>query len=367
MLLQRLRITNFRNLKAIDIELGDRLNVFFGDNGSGKTSLLESIHTLSSSRSFRSRKYKSIINHASDQYTLYSLLVDQLSSSSIGVQRHTSGTSVIRVNQKNVYSASVLAELLPVRVIDAHSFMILDGPPQERRQLLDWLVFHVEHDFLNLWKSYEKCIKQRNTLLRHDKIDQLELSSWQSRLAILAPQMDAKREKVFGLLKAEFSSLLAEVAELPEGIELQYRRGWDRETDYVDYLQQHQIRDQQLGYTRQGPHRADIKVTVEGRLAADVLSRGQQKMVVCALLLAQGRVFTGVLKKQSVYLVDDMAAELDESFRRRLCAWLNDLGCQVCITGVEKDSVLSVWPSSKINTTKVFHVEHGSVNPFEYN
>ena len=365
MLLRCLKVTNFRNLKTINIELGNRLNVFFGDNGSGKTSLLESVHTLSSSRSFRSRKHKTIINHSADHYTLYSLLADDVSTSTIGVQRDISGSSLFRVNQNTVQSSSVLAELLPVRVINAHSFLILDGAPQERRKLLDWLVFHVEHDFLNLWKSYEKCIKQRNTLLRHDKIDQLELSSWQSRLAALAPQMDAKRVKVFKLLKSEFNDLIADVDELPEGIELQYRRGWDKETDYTDYLLQHQLRDQQLGYTRQGPHRADIRVTVDGRLAADVLSRGQQKMVVCALLLSQGRVFTNVLNKQSVYLVDDMAAELDESFRRRLCSWLNQLGCQVFITGVDKDSILSVWPKSEVNTVRVFHVEHGSVNPCE--
>jgi DNA replication and repair protein RecF len=361
MLLRCLKVTDFRNLKTIDIELGDRLNVFFGDNGSGKTSLLESIHTLSSSRSFRSRKYKSLINHSADQYTLFCSIESKDARTTIGIQRANTGSSLIRVNQKNIYTSSALAELLPVRVIDAYSFSVLDGSPHERRKLLDWLVFHVEHRFLNAWKGYEKCIKQRNTLLRHDKIDQQQLQPWDDKLSSLAIEVDTYRQVGFELLNNEFKRLIADVAELPEGIELTYRRGWDKDTDYADYLKLHQERDIHLGYTRQGPHRADIKVSAGLSLAADVLSRGQQKMVICALMLAQGRVFTNTQQRQCVYLVDDLVAELDAQFRVKLCGWLYDLGSQVVITGVEADPVLIAWPNQDVFNTQVFHVEHGCV------
>jgi DNA replication and repair protein RecF len=360
MSLRQLSVTDFRNLKSINIELGDRLNVFFGDNGSGKTSILESINTLSLARSFRTHKHKTLINHGSNAYTVFGKVEpDTKSVFSVGVQRSKQGEGVIRVNQKNLSTAAELAELLPVRVINTNSFLILDGPPGERRSMLDWLMFHVEHDFYGVWKQHEKCVKQRNSLLRHDKIDPLQLDIWDAELAPLVRRLDSLRVKGFELIEHEFNELIEGVEGLPGELKLSYSRGWDKDSDISDYLKEHRERDIGLGYTRQGAHRADIRVTVSGVLASEVLSRGQQKIVICALLLAQGRAFTKISDRQCVYLIDDLPAELDLLYRKRLCNWLDKLGCQVFITGVQSHELLESWPET--TNYKVFHVKHGTV------
>lgn len=358
--LSRLTITDFRNLNYVDIELGDRLNVFFGPNGSGKTSLLEAIYTLSLARSFRSRKFKSVINHQSAAFTVFSKLTTAANETlSVGIRRESNGEGLIRVNQKTLTSASQLAELLPVRVINSDSFALLDGGPSERRALLDWLMFHVEHGFHATWKHYEKCLKQRNSLLRHDKIDPLLLDPWDAELAPLGVQLDQYRTRAFEMIEAEFLQLIGQLEGLPGELSLRFQRGWEKGIELNDYLSDHRDRDIYLGYTRQGPHRSDIRVMVGQSLAAEVLSRGQQKSVVCALILAQGRVFNRFAGNACVYLVDDLPAELDERHRMRLCRWLHDLSTQVCITGVEADKIIEAWPEQ--GGHKVFHVKHGTV------
>ncbi|GAA5315996.1 MAG: DNA replication/repair protein RecF [Candidatus Pelagadaptatus aseana] len=360
MSLRQLTVTDFRNLKTINIEPGDRLNVFFGDNGSGKTSLLESINTLSLARSFRTHKQKNLINHGSQSYTVFGKVENDSSSLfSVGIQRSKNGEGAIRVNQKNLTSAAELAELLPVRVINTSSFLILDGPPLERRSMLDWLMFHVEHEFYGVWKQHEKCVKQRNSLLRHDKIDPLQLDIWDDELAPLVRRLDTIRSRGFALLKEEFYSLIKDIEGLPGQLKLHYSRGWDKESDICVYLKQHRERDIGLGYTRHGAHRADIRVTVGGLLASEVLSRGQQKIVICALLLAQGMAFTRYTQRRCVYLIDDLPAELDLIYRKQLCSWLEELGSQVFVTGVQSNELLESWPET--TEYKLFHVKHGTV------
>lgn len=358
--LHRLTITDFRNLKYVDIELGNRLNVFFGENGSGKTSILESIHTLSLARSFRSRKFKSIINNSASSFTVFSRIVTAANEElAVGVRRESNGDGLIRVNQRAVNSASQLAELMPVRVINSDSFSLLDGGPGERRSLLDWLMFHVEHDFHSVWKQYEKCLKQRNSVLRHDKIDPLLLDPWDAELIPLGVKLDSYRARAFEMIKDEFLLLVGELEGLPGDFDLRFHRGWEKDLDLGEYLAANRDRDFALGYTRQGPHRADIRVMVGQSVAVDLLSRGQQKSVVSALILAQGRVFSRYAGSSCVYLVDDLPAELDLAHRKQLCHWLSELCTQVCITGVEAEKILEAWPEE--DDRKVFHVKHGTV------
>lgn len=374
MTLRRLSAQNFRNLRSIDIELSPQLNIFYGDNGSGKTSVLEAISILSLGRSFRSRKYKSMINHDSDSYTVFGQVVlssDTVSGVStksrdtllpVGVLRDRQGQVTIKKGGVACSSAAELAEALPVRVMNGHSFSLLEGAPLVRRQFMDWLVFHVEHDFYSVWRNYEKCLKHRNSLLRRDKIDPLQLAPWDRELARLAARLDDMRASAFELLLVAFNNLISGFEGL-EGVSIRYYRGWDADQSIESLLTDTQQRDIDLGYTRQGPHRADLRIQQGKTAAVDVLSRGQQKIIVSALLIAQGLVFSEVCQRRCVYVIDDLPAELDVHFRRTLANWLLDMGCQVCVTGVEKDALLSAWQDSEELNYRLFHVKHGTVEP----
>jgi len=365
MSIRRLSVQNLRNLKPVDIEPASRLNIIYGANGSGKTSLLEAINILSLGRSFRSRKHKTLINHDRDQFTVFARLNSASSIAddvSVGVQRSRNGDGLIRIDGRNVMSAVELAENLPVLAIDSHAFDLLDGSPSIRRQYLDWLVFHVEPSFINLWKGLQKCLKHRNSLLRRDKIDLLILAPWDAELARLSTEMDGMRSRVFSLLNEAYRGLVDGFEDLKD-VKLGYYRGWDREQPLAELLAINQQRDLDLGYTRQGPQRADVKITIGRSLAADILSRGQQKIVACALLIAQGQVFSQLTGRTCIYLIDDLPAELDARFRATLAQWLCDMNTQIFVTGVERDILLNSWPDTfqSGEETKVFHVEHGAV------
>lgn len=391
MTLRRLSVHNFRNLHAVDIELSPQLNIFYGDNGSGKTSILEAISTLSLGRSFRSRKFKTMINYDADAYTVFGRVNLNHDSSElatvlpIGVQRDRQGAVLIKKGGQPCASAAELAEALPIRIMNGHSFSLLEGAPLVRRQFLDWLVFHVEHDFYPVWRNYEKCLKHRNSLLRRGKIDSALLTPWDRELIALAERLDCFRQAAFDRLQPVFSRLI-EGFEGLEKLSLRYYRGWDAEQDFGTLLDQTRTRDLELGYTLQGPHRADVRIMAGKTAAVDVLSRGQQKIVVSALLIAQGMVYTELRQRRCVYLIDDLPAELDEHFRHTLAGWLLAMGCQVFVTGVEKPPLLAAWQpwsdprpdAGDRNTTpavaqaegktlplagkiKVFHVKHGSV------
>lgn len=361
MTLKRLFIQNLRNLEGVDITPSPQVNLIYGENGSGKTSVLEAINLLALGRSFRSHKHKPLINHQQESFTVFGRIhTDDDSDVPIGISRHLDGEASFKANGVLVPSAADLAAYLPVQVINSDTFLLLEGSPKIRRQFIDWLVFHVEPNFFPAWKAIQRCLKHRNSLLRRDRIDSFELSIWDRELIELTDKIHEFRTQCMAHFQDTFTELLKEFINI-EGIALTYYRGWDRDRPYPEVLEAGFERDKRQGFTHVGSHRADLKITVNGLDAAEVLSRGQQKLLVCALKIAQGYVFTRITQRKSVYLVDDLPAELDEKHRARLVNWLYTMGTQVFITGVERETLLSSWRDKAEITPKMFHVEQGRV------
>ncbi|MGQ9424819.1 DNA replication/repair protein RecF [Gilvimarinus sp. F26214L] len=359
--LTRLIINNLRNLQAVELRTHSRLNIIYGENGSGKTSLLEGVHLLGLGRSFRSHRTKPLINYEADKLTVFGELNRDGQSTRIGVEKSREGDTHLRVDGRNVVSAAELAGHLPVLALNADSFALVSGPPKPRRQLLDWIAFHVEPSFMGIWRNLQHCLKHRNSLVRRGRISTAELEPWDLQLGGLSADIDGIRRASFDALMEALGppeSLLPGVGSL----EMSYRRGWRAGEDYRTILEQSLESDLQRGFTQTGPHRADIRITVNGENAAEVLSRGQQKVLVAALVVGQGRVFKRLAQRQVVYLVDDLPAELDVSHSRQLGTWLDELDAQVFVTGVEKDSLTGMWPSDQLVHAHVFHVEHGRVS-----
>lgn len=145
---------------------------------------------------------------------------------------------------------------------------------------------------------------------------------------------------------------------LPEfDIQLKYYRGWDKDTPYQDILENNFERDQSLGYTFSGPNKADLKIKVNGTPVEDVLSRGQLKLMVCALRVAQGQHLTQMTGKQCIYLIDDFASELDSQRRQRLADCLKSTGAQVFVSSITESQVVDMLDDNG----KMFHVEHGKI------
>lgn len=362
MTLSRLSIQHLRNLESVDLRPSPRINLLYGENGSGKTSVLEAIHALAMGRSFRSHKHKPLIQHEREGFTVFARVVSDDREIPLGLYRSRAGEASFKADGQVVSSVAALASLLPIQVINSQTFLLLEGSPKIRRQFMDWLVFHVEPDFFPTWKASQRCLKHRNSLLRRDRIESSELAVWDRELASLAERMHEYRSASIERFETVFLELLDSFIRIP-GVSLSYQRGWDKTRTYTEVLESGFERDRQMGYTHSGSHRADLRLTVHGTAAADVLSRGQQKLVVCALKIAQGYIFSQLTGRQCVYLVDDLPAELDSDHRAKLVEWLDRLNTQVFITGVEKEPLLADWRSRPQVDSQVFHVEHGGVTP----
>lgn len=370
MTIHKLMVKDIRNLESLTIQPSPSINILYGLNGSGKTSVLEAIHLLGLARSFRSSRIKPVIRKNQKKLTVFGQVGHSgRTMFNIGVSRDIQEDNFqIRVSGKNLRSTSELAQLLPLQLINPDTLRLLEGSPKDRRQFLDWGVFHVkQREFLPLWKRLQKALKQRNSLLRHGRITgsvnslamsqiRTELEAWDFELIKASEAVDQLRRKYFDDLVPVFHKVLDKLTDL-DGIKLGYYRGWDKDRSFSEVLMEGLNRDIHSGYSHSGPQRADIRVKLDNSNAIDILSRGQLKLVVCALKLAQGLLFTKKSGKKCIFLVDDLPSELDTPHRRALCEILQNIHSQVFITCVEQSALLDCWlPEVDV---KVFHVKQG--------
>lgn len=357
----RLSVAGLRNLKSTTLSLSSKINIFYGINGSGKTSILEAIYLLGLARSFRSHKINTIINYDLNDCLIFAQVkkTDHLIHQ-LGISRNKQSELKIRIDGQTIRTAIELADVLPLQIINPDSFRLLEGSPKLRRQFIDWGVFHAEKRFLPAWQRVQKSLRQRNSWLRQAQIKKSfeELQAWNREFCLASEEIDAYRKAYIELLKPVFETILSELIDL-KAFSIHYYRGWDKDKSLHDVLSNNLERDKQLGYTQAGSQRADLRLKMGSYTASDVLSRGQQKLVVCALKIAQGYLINQHKKGQVIYLVDDLVSELDEHHRLVLCKLLEDLDCQVFITGVEKDPLYNIF--QKHPNLSVFNVSNGEI------
>ncbi|MFT5119402.1 MAG: DNA replication and repair protein RecF [Psychrobacter glaciei] len=401
-MIERLQISHLRNLSQVNLP-ATACNVIIGANGSGKTSLLEAIFLLSRGKSFRHHQPKRYIQHHKDNATVHAKLSD---SSTLAIQKQADATTILRLNQTTVYNQSILTEQLPTLLIDPSTMDMLEQGSASRRQLLDWLVFHMKQGFHPQWVAYQRLLKQRNSLLKKSRhltqVQLAELKAWDKGLSNHAALIHHYRERIFSEWQPYFAQSIAQL--LPayaEQLSLSYSAGYDTNVALDVQLNERLEQDLQLGYTRIGNHRADIHVhwrsseplamhegqltkstTVEGDVhtklpvlkeqAANVLSRGEKKLLITALRLSQLPLLLNTEKGTDnfnndfksrvtpVVLLDDITAELDDRAIEILLSTLAQLPCQVFMTSLTEDIVPLVnkfW-----SEPNMFHVKQGQVS-----
>ena len=352
MAIRQLSLTDFRNLKSTTLDFHPRLNLIHGLNGSGKTSLLESIHVLSCAASFRSTHLKSCISHEKSSFLLFGRYEDF----SAGLSRSLESLD-IKVDGELVSRRSDLASKAPISIVDHDSFALIDGSPQIRRQFIDWGLFHVEPDYKDNWFAFRHALKQRNQLLKSRQGLEETLPYWDQQLS--------KPSEVISELRQRWCEQLAgyleeTISQLAPGIHLslEYLRGWSSDRSLQEALAFSRDRDCKLGYTSQGIHRDDLVLKSGSQAADEVLSRGQQKRVCLALLLASLQLVKEHTGKPIILLLDDMNAEMDEEARVLVMDLLQALDMQLFVTNVSPD-----WSGAENKDCKMFHVEHGTIKP----
>lgn len=337
MALSRLIINDFRNLQAVDIQPNSGFNFIIGNNGSGKTSLLEAIYYLGHGRSFKSAVSQRIIHYQQPHFTLHARIHEQQHDWSVGLQKTRQGNSIVKINGEDGNKIAHLAQLLPMQIISPEGLTLLNGGPAFRRAFLDWGLFHHHPEFYAIWAKLRRLLKQRNAALQQTH-SYASLTIWDKELSLLAHQVSDWRYKYANTLRPSIEQSCALF--LPElEIQLSFHQGWDKDQEYADLLAQNFERDKNIGYTVAGPQKADFRFKANGLPVDDVLSRGQLKLMMCALRLAQGEHLTQTQRRHCLFLLDDFASELDQTKRTLLAERLQNSGSQVFVTAITQEQL----------------------------
>lgn len=331
--IRQLRLDGIRNLAPATLDLHPRCTLISGDNGSGKTALLEALYLLGRGKSFRENQTRHLINHDKPHLRLIARIERDGREHLLGIEK-SAREHRLRLDGENLKTLSGLAALTPNQILNSDNFALIDQGPEHRRRYLDYGLYYHNPAFLPDWQRYNYALKNRNAALRQNW-RAADLAPWNHILGETGSRIDAYRRAYLAALEQALNTYHAELGGL-DPIHIHYQRGWTGD-DLAAQLTANNERDSQLKHTRDGIHRADIRFHADGRDIAHHYSRGQQKTLICALILAQTRLITADNGSHPVILIDDIAAELDRRRQHMLLNFLADSGAQLYITHIDGD------------------------------
>jgi len=330
-----LSINGLRNIESLTLAPSPGINQLTGPNGAGKTTVLEALHLLSLGRSFRTRKIHRLLAPKTDELSVRVEFTDPSSGQShqAGILKTRAGDTTLKLDYQSLNSIVEVTRMLPVKVVNPDSHRLVQEGPDQRREFLDWGVFHVEQAFFPTWKQYRRALHQRNQILKvHSNL--AELAAWDRELAFAGEQVNQFRIKYVDQLKPVVEAF-AKRFSLTQEISMRYRSGWSKESTLLDALTAEQQAAIRPAFTTAGPHRAELALLADGLPAKDILSRGEQKLLVYALHFGQLQLFREATGRLPIILLDDLAAELDKRFCGRVVEELSRLEMQAFVSGNE--------------------------------
>lgn len=352
-MLSTIDIENFRCIERARLEFDPRGTGILGRNASGKTSLLEAIFFLGHGRSLRTNLRDKLVRHGEPHFRVVAELHTPRGPLTAGTE-YVNGQSRTRLAGHGVSSLSEIAEILPIQLIDPGVHRLVEEGSARRRRLLDWGVFHVEHGYLPYWRRYQRALMQRNAALRAGLSSDV-ISAWEREMVECGEVVDRHRSGYASQLRPIFQEVAGRL--LDETTDLDYRPGWSRDSSFAAELEAKRPRDLQIRTTTVGPHRADLTFRLGGGIARDRISRGQQKLLACAFILAQVQLRSTSASEPTCLLLDDPAAELDVDNLGKLLAAIDSVPAQLIVTSVSEAGLRG------INVVRRFHVEQGNFTP----
>jgi len=352
-----LQIHHLRCLSEVTLAPSANLNLLLGANGAGKTSVLEALHLLAYGRSFRGRVRDGLVQAGQAALDVFVRWNDPGGRQHKAGLRHDGQGWTARLDGEAVKQLGDLLAAVMVVTFEPGSHALMSGSGDARRRFLDWGLFHVEPDFLPLWRRYARALKQRNAALKIGASAQ-QLDAWDRELADAGERLDGERQRYLQRLDDRLTAVVVQLAPGLGEPQLAYSSGWRREVmPLADALLLARERDRKTGFTSVGPHRGDWQLSLSALDDGATLSRGQAKLAALACLMAQAADCAAHRDGDwPVIVLDDLASELDRPHRARVLAFLREGAAQVFISGTEA-------PDDLGPEALVFHVEQGRVGP----
>ena len=365
--ISRIEAENYRNIKKMELIPSPGVNIIYGDNGQGKTNLIEAIWLFTGARSFRSAKENDLICFGENALKLSISFTKEEREQSASIYLPRKGKKQFQLNYVDLPSqTSLTGEVYAVVFSPAHLSLGQDGP-EVRRRFLDTAICQLMPRYVDILGRYNRVLHQRNALLKGLRQDrgyspqgtEVILGVFDEALSRLAASIIRARRKYVERLKKAASQIYEGISSQSETMGLEYRKGTDQDQEIspqniLDQLQQGREADIAAAATLIGPHRDDLSILVGGLDARSFGSQGQKRSCVLSLKLAESAIIEETTGQRPIVLLDDVMSELDASRRDYL---LNSLmGKQVFITCCDTAYFHS------LKNGKCFHIAGGSLD-----
>ena len=320
----KIHLNNFRSFNSSSFNLGKN-NLILGKNGAGKSSFLEAIFFILSKKSFRTSSLNSMVNFESSFFKVDAILNEEKFSFTKDL---SSSIKSVEGNFQNNF--------LPL-ILNNFSLNLLEAPKENRRSFIDYLMFHVEHDYKTNHLKFKKALAQRNRALK--KSSSSELKSWTKVFIDLSQKLTKmKLDFIDSFLKSfpafvDSSSLPKTLQEKFKSISITYDKGW--KDNLLEELRESFVKDQSRGFTSLGPQTSDLSVKINKQDSGNILSRGEQKLLILLIYLFFIKAYNDLRPNKTIFLLDDLPSELDDKNLDLALSLLQDADCQLFITSLE--------------------------------
>jgi len=372
MTITTLSINDFRNIEKVELTFSEDINLICGSNGSGKTSILEAIYFLGRGKSFRTQKNNLLIELAKPNFILFGKTVNNFK---VGIRKSRNQKLDIKVNEEKLTQLSSLSSILAIQIITPDSYQLIESGPSIRRKFIDWIVFHVKHDLINVWKNHRKILLQRNNALKKN-LPLNQITIWDKELVNLSNILTEERINYIREINKELAFYNKTIFENKLNIKLIYLKGWNDSLGLGQVLKNNISFDIKRGHTSFGMNKSEIKIMVKFQdseiEAKEFLSKGNKKLLSILLIIIQTKILIKEKKFnigniKPILLMDDLYSELDKENFNKIYRIICSLNIQSFFTGIDLPYFLDNQNTNekflkKEKPIKVFHVKHGLVS-----
>lgn len=351
---QRIAFRNFRNIEKEEIVLEQGVNLFYGDNAEGKTNALEGIYLMAQGRSHRTVHEKEFIRHGESFAALKLLYTDKNRAQTLEMRFMGKGKKACSKNGVYLRKMSeFIGNFRAVLFCPEHLSIVKSGP-SERRSFVDAGISQLDGGYVALLQRYNNILAQRNKLLSTAVYDRTAFNAtaeiWAQQLSEVAEQIGQKREQYVAEINEEVKIIFSDMTCGREIPCLSYKKALSKE-EYFRLFTENVEREIRAGLTLYGPHKDDIEIILNDKIARSFASQGQQRSLAVAMKLSEGEISKRKSGDYPVFLMDDLLSELDGNRSEYLLNVFTDR--QVIITGCSEDIV------SQFKGKGLFRVEKG--------